>query len=149
MVTRDNTASDVWADTAHRSCDNEGWLKSMTRVSRIHRKKPRGKPMSPRTAGVNAKRSTARPRRTRLCPAEVPDGAIHPHHRHCPRRGEGRPRQPGLQHRPPDLPRASRSHGIVAPGGRFAAGNNRIRLAQTANDLSSAPVSPPSSPCTR
>ena len=62
VVTRDNTASDVWADTAYRSQANEAWLKSMDRVSRIHRKKPRGKPMSKRASGANAKRSTVRAR---------------------------------------------------------------------------------------
>ena len=62
VVTRDNTASDVWADTAYRSRANETWLTSMGRVSRIHRKKPRGKPMSPRTAAANAKRSAVRAR---------------------------------------------------------------------------------------
>jgi IS5 family transposase len=62
VVTRDNTASDVWADTAYRSQANEAWLKSMGRVSRVHRKKPRGKPMSRRTSGANAKRSAVRAR---------------------------------------------------------------------------------------
>lgn len=62
VVTRDNTASDVWADTAYRSQSNEAWLTSMGRVSRIHRKKPRGKPMSQRTSGANAKRSAVRAR---------------------------------------------------------------------------------------
>ena len=62
VVTRDNTASDVWADTAYRSQANEAWLRSMDRVSRIHRKKPRGKPMSRRTSGANAKRSVVRAR---------------------------------------------------------------------------------------
>ena len=50
VVTNDNTASDVWADTAYRSQANEKWLKRMGRVSRIHRRKPRGKPMPERTA---------------------------------------------------------------------------------------------------
>ena len=59
VVTRDNTASDVWADTAYRSQANEAWLKSMDRVSRVHRKKPRGKPMSRRASGANAKRQTS------------------------------------------------------------------------------------------
>ena len=62
VVTRDNTASDVWADTAYRSQANEAWLKSMDRVSRVHRKKPRGKPMSRRASGANAKRSSVRAR---------------------------------------------------------------------------------------
>tara|TARA_R110000772_G_scaffold88129_1_gene183358 strand:+ start:1406 stop:2470 length:1065 start_codon:yes stop_codon:yes gene_type:complete len=43
VVTSDNTASDVWADTAYRSKKNEAWLEAHGRVSRIHRKKPRGK----------------------------------------------------------------------------------------------------------
>ena len=62
VVTRDNTGSDVWADTAYRSQANEAWLKSMGRVSRVHRKKPRGKPMPRRTSGANAKRSAVRAR---------------------------------------------------------------------------------------
>ena len=39
MATNDNTASDVWADTAYRSRSNEAWLRSAGRVSRVHRKK--------------------------------------------------------------------------------------------------------------
>ena len=62
VVTSDNTASDVWADTAYRSRSNEAWLKSAGRVSRVHRKKPRGKPMSARTARANAVRSAVRAR---------------------------------------------------------------------------------------
>ena len=45
VVTRNNTVSDVWADTAYRSKKNEDWLEAHGRVSRIHRKKPRGKAM--------------------------------------------------------------------------------------------------------
>jgi len=66
VVTRDNTASDVWADTAYRSRANEAWLQSMGRVSRIHRNKPLGKPLSPCTACANAKRSTVRARIERM-----------------------------------------------------------------------------------
>jgi transposase, IS5 family len=40
VVTGDNTARDVWADTAYRSQANEKWLKRQGRVSRIHRRKP-------------------------------------------------------------------------------------------------------------
>lgn len=60
VVTHDNTASDVWADTAYRSRSNEAWLRSIGRVSRIHRKKPKGKPMPARTARANAARSAVR-----------------------------------------------------------------------------------------
>jgi IS5 family transposase len=62
VVTSDNTASDVWADTAYRSQANEAWLKRQSRVSRIHRKKPRGKPMPERTAKANAAKSKVRAR---------------------------------------------------------------------------------------
>ena len=62
VVTNDNTASDVWADTAYRSRSNEAWLRSIGLVSRVHRKKPKGKPMPARTARANAARSTVRAR---------------------------------------------------------------------------------------
>jgi transposase len=62
VVTTDNTASDVWADTAYRSRSNEAWLKSIARVSRVHRKKPTGKPMPTRTARANAAKSAVRAR---------------------------------------------------------------------------------------
>ena len=62
VVTNDNTASDVWADTAYRSGSNEAWLQSIGRVSRVHRKKPKGKPMPARFARANAARSTVRAR---------------------------------------------------------------------------------------
>ena len=45
-----NTASDVWADTAYRSATNERFLDKAGKVSRIHHKKPRGKPMPPAVA---------------------------------------------------------------------------------------------------
>jgi transposase, IS5 family len=62
VVTNDNTASDVWADTAYRSQANEKWLKRQSRISRIHRRKPRGKPMPERTAKANAAKSKVRAR---------------------------------------------------------------------------------------
>ena len=60
IVTRDNTASDVWADTAYRSKANEAWLHRMGRVSRIHHRKPKGRPMPDRIAKANAARSRVR-----------------------------------------------------------------------------------------
>jgi transposase, IS5 family len=62
VVTSDNTASDVWADTAYRSQANEAWLKRQSRVSRIHRKKPRGKPMPDHVRRGNATKSKVRAR---------------------------------------------------------------------------------------
>lgn len=62
VVTSDNTASDVWADTAYRSQAKEAWLKRHSRVSRIHRKKPRGRLMPEHTARANAAKSKVRAR---------------------------------------------------------------------------------------
>ena len=62
VVTTDNTAADVWADTAYRSNANEVWLERHGRVSRIHRKKQRGQPMPVRTASSNAAKSSIRAR---------------------------------------------------------------------------------------
>jgi transposase, IS5 family len=55
-----NTASDVWADTAYRSQANEDFLAEHGKTSRIHRKKPRGRPMARRTAKANARKSAVR-----------------------------------------------------------------------------------------
>lgn len=60
LVSTDNTASDVWADTAYRSRRNETWLAAKMLTSRIHRRKPVGKPMPDATARANAKKSSIR-----------------------------------------------------------------------------------------
>jgi IS5 family transposase len=45
LLDKSNTASTVWADTAYRSKANETFMEANGFVSRIHRKKPKGKPM--------------------------------------------------------------------------------------------------------
>ena len=60
VITRDNTSSEVWADSAYRSQDNEAFLKENSLLSRIHRKKPRGKPMPAHISRGNGTRSRAR-----------------------------------------------------------------------------------------
>ena len=55
-----NTASDVWADTGYRSRKNEALLRQRMLTSHIHRKKPTSRPMPPRTARANAKKSAIR-----------------------------------------------------------------------------------------
>ena len=62
LVDSSNFASDVWADTAYRSGENERYLKAIGKVSRIHRKKPKGKPLPRRTARANAAKSAVRSR---------------------------------------------------------------------------------------
>lgn len=60
LVTSDNLVASVWADTAYPSAANEAWLASLGRVSRIHRKKPPGRPMPRYLARGNATRSAVR-----------------------------------------------------------------------------------------
>jgi len=60
VLGRGNTGSKVWADTAYRSKANEAWLAKNGYVSDIHRKKPKGPPMSQRTARANSRRSKVR-----------------------------------------------------------------------------------------
>jgi IS5 family transposase len=60
LIDKDNTASDVWADTAYRSKANEKHLANNGLRSQIHRKKPKGKPMARRTARANGRKSAVR-----------------------------------------------------------------------------------------
>jgi IS5 family transposase len=62
VLDRENTASDVWADTAYRSAKNETMLAARGLVSRIHRKKPQGRPMPERMRRANARKSAVRSR---------------------------------------------------------------------------------------
>ena len=57
-----NSSGEVWADSAYRSQSNEKWLASNMFTSRIHRRKPAGKPMPQTTAQANAKKSSIRAR---------------------------------------------------------------------------------------
>jgi len=60
LVSRQNTASGVWADTAYRSKTNEAFLERGMFKSHIHQKKPPRRPMPERMARANAKRSAIR-----------------------------------------------------------------------------------------
>ncbi|MBV0892688.1 transposase [Paracoccus sp. Z118] len=60
FIARTNTTRSVWADSAYRSAENEAWLGARGMVSRIHRKKPRGRPMPKRTRRANAVKSAVR-----------------------------------------------------------------------------------------
>ena len=57
IVSTDNTGSEVWADSAYRSMRNEKWLSDRMLTSRIHRRKPQGKPMPKVIAKTNAAKS--------------------------------------------------------------------------------------------
>lgn len=60
IVTTDNTGSEVWADSAYRSKANEAWLAAKGRISRIHHRKPKGRPMAEPTRRANARKSAVR-----------------------------------------------------------------------------------------
>ncbi len=60
LLNRENTASDVWSDTGHRFKTNEARLADHGFVSRIHRKKPAGRPTPDATRRANARRSRVR-----------------------------------------------------------------------------------------
>jgi transposase, IS5 family len=54
LIDPNNTASDVWADSAYRSAENERFLANIGKIGPIHRHKAKGKPMSRRTARAKA-----------------------------------------------------------------------------------------------
>jgi IS5 family transposase len=60
LIDKQNTASDVWADTAYRSAKNEEHMIRNGLHSQIHRKKPKGKPMPEAIARANGKKSKVR-----------------------------------------------------------------------------------------
>ena len=60
LIDPSNTASDVWADTAYRSAANEEWLARHGRRSRVHHRKPKGKPMPAHMAHGNRAKSRIR-----------------------------------------------------------------------------------------
>ena len=62
VVGKGNTAPDVWADSACRSSSKGKWPAGQMLTSRIHRRKPKGKPMSQVTGRANAGKSSVRAR---------------------------------------------------------------------------------------
>jgi transposase, IS5 family len=60
LISKANTGSEVWGDTAYRSRTNERFLAENGRRSQIHRKKPKGKPMPKHTARANGVKSRVR-----------------------------------------------------------------------------------------
>lgn len=62
LLDPDNTARMVWVDTAYRLAANEAFLDKHGFVSRIHRKKPKGRPMPDATRRANNVKSEVRSR---------------------------------------------------------------------------------------
>ena len=62
LIDPNNTAGDVWGDSADRSRANEAYLDKHGRTSRIHQKKPKGRPMPEAMQRANGKKSKVRAR---------------------------------------------------------------------------------------
>ncbi|HSM30419.1 MAG TPA: IS5 family transposase [Woeseiaceae bacterium] len=62
LLDKTNTARTVWADTAYRSAANETFMAKNGFVSRVHRKKPKGRPMPQAMRRANNAKSKARAR---------------------------------------------------------------------------------------
>lgn len=62
LLDRTNTARTVWADTAYRSAVNETFMTANGFVSRVHRKKPKGRPMPDSIRRANNAKSKVRSR---------------------------------------------------------------------------------------
>lgn len=62
LLDRTNTAKTVWADTAYRSAANETFMAKNGFVSRVHRKKPKGRPMPQAMRRANNAKSKVRAR---------------------------------------------------------------------------------------
>lgn len=60
LLSKENTASQVWADTAYRSKANEAWMTKNGFTSQVHHKKPPKRPLPEKLAKANAKRSKVR-----------------------------------------------------------------------------------------
>ncbi|CAG1001610.1 hypothetical protein MYXO_03063 [Myxococcaceae bacterium] len=62
LLDRTNTSKSVWADTAYRSAANEAFMEKNGFVSRVHRKKPKGRPMPETIRRANNLKSKVRSR---------------------------------------------------------------------------------------
>jgi IS5 family transposase len=60
LLDKTNTASAVWADTGYRSAANEDFMARNGFVSKVHRKKPKGRSMPDVTRRANALKSKVR-----------------------------------------------------------------------------------------
>ena len=132
LISKENTASDVWADTAYRSKANEKHLADHGLRSRIHRKKPKGKPMPANTARANGAKSKVRAAVEHVFAHETrTDGARRAHDRSGPRPREDRAGQPRLHHEACRLAHRANGGGVTktreAPHPRTTNPNSRPR----------------------
>ncbi len=101
LLDPENTASRVWADTAHRIKRNLEVLERCGLSERIQFRWPPRRELSEQQAKANASRARIRSGiEHTLCRAEAPHGAVRAHHRPGPGAGEDRHRQSGLHLHP-------------------------------------------------
>jgi len=62
LLDKTNTSKSVWADTAYRSNANEAFMDKQGFISRVHRKKPKGRAMPEATRRANNLKSKVRSR---------------------------------------------------------------------------------------
>jgi len=62
LLDKTNTSRSVWADTAYRSAANEAFMEKNGFLSRVHRKKPKGRPMPQTIRRANNLKSKVRSR---------------------------------------------------------------------------------------
>ena len=94
-MSTENTGSEVWADSAYRSKRNEKWLSDQMLTSRIHWRKPKGKPMPKVIARANAAKSSIRAHVEHVFTHQKNRvRAVHPYHRFDARRSKAHPLQP-------------------------------------------------------
>jgi IS5 family transposase len=62
LLDKTNTSKRVWADSAYRSAANEAFMERHGFVSRVHRKKPKNRPMPEATRCANNRKSKVRSR---------------------------------------------------------------------------------------
>ena len=119
VLDRDNTASDVWADTAYRSAANLDLLDRRGLKPQFQRKKPRGKKMPAHIARGNATRDRACLRRP-----EVPARPPCAHRRDGAGPRQNRSGQSRLQLHPAGLAQPANCPGVMRkplPGSRETA----------------------------
>jgi len=89
LLDKTNTASGVWADTAYRSKANEEFMEKNGFVSRVHRKKPKGRAMPEATRRANNVKSKSAPGSSMSSPpkriewicSSAPSGLLERRHR--------------------------------------------------------------------
>ena len=100
LLDRSNTGSSVWADTAYRSAKNEKRITKAGLVSKVHFRKPPGKPMPKPRQRANAARSREQPGVEQVFADQKHRMALFVRTIGIARARQNRPRQHRLQHAP-------------------------------------------------